>query len=182
MTGIEREESPKDAELRRRPVVVAHRDDAVRAGVALLLDDAGYAVRLAPDAEAGLTLVRLCEEPVVVLFEMDPSGQTSGRFLELALLEAARLDDGRRSADRAFVALCKPADHLPPRLVRLLRRLDVSVVREPFELEALLLVVAQASARCAAHERESARLARITAPPARASARPRAHRTREPRR
>lgn len=140
----------------RMRVVVAHSDEDVRAALGLLLEEAGYTVHLAPDARSGLAIVRACMEPVLVLFEMEPLGPSTARFLELALLEAARCGDGHHSAARAFVALTTMAGRLPQRLMRLLQRLEVPVVEEPFDLEPMLLVVARAASRCAVNTSEQA--------------------------
>lgn len=150
--GRDEAKAPPQASGRQLAAIVAHRDGDMRAALCMLLEHAGYEVRIAADPDVGLEVARAHAEPAVVLFEIEPTRQAGGGFLELALLRAASPNADPRPPRLAFVALTTWPERLPRPLMRLLRRLDVPLVAEPFELDDLLHVIATAAGRCGDEE------------------------------
>lgn len=178
--GREKDVAPDPATRQRLAVLVAHRDADMREALRMLLEDAGYAVRLSADPDAALAAARELTEAAIVLFEIEPAGVAGSGFLELALLRAAEREAGHAPPRLAFVALTTWPEQLPRTLKRLLRTLDVPLVAEPFELDELLRVVATAADRSDPAEQGGAVGATVAATAARAKAtpKPRTRRTR----
>jgi CheY-like chemotaxis protein len=123
------------------PLLVAEADELLRATLRDLFVEEGYAVLEAADGRAALELLRASREGVaVVLDHVLPL--LSGEEVLYAVAKDRRL---RRR--HAFVLVS--AAHLSRRLalMRLLDRLAIARIDEPFELDPLLDAVAQATSR-----------------------------------
>lgn len=129
-----------------RPTVLVVDDrEAIREVLSLVLQDAGYQVREAPDGAPALRQLRASREPMVVLLDMQMPGMDGVHLMRTVAGDTAL------AARHAYVLVTADATALPLAFATLLSRLNVPVVPKPFDIDDLLETVAQAAARLAAH-------------------------------
>jgi CheY-like chemotaxis protein len=124
------------------PILVAEDDEVLRRTMRDLFEEEGYAVLEAADGRQALELLRASQERLVVVLD-HVMPLLSG---EEVLYAVAR--DRRLRHRHAFV-LVSAAPHLSRRLalMRVLAQLAIQRIDKPFELDALLDAVAQATRR-----------------------------------
>ena len=125
-------------------LLVVDDDRAIRETLRFLLEDAGYDVSEAPDGLAALRHLRESVGPVVVLLDM-MMPQLDGAGVLQAVAEDSRI--ARRCA---FIMITAGTQTLPLQLGRLLSHLnvpDIPVVRKPFDIDELLVVIERVMAR-----------------------------------
>jgi CheY-like chemotaxis protein len=115
-------------------------DQPTREVLRLILEDADYAVGEAATADAALDLLRASSERVVALFDHLMPG-TDGLQ---ALHQIAA--DARLATQHSYVLITADVRPLTQDDVTTLTQLRCPVVRKPFDLDALLGVVAQQAA------------------------------------
>jgi CheY-like chemotaxis protein len=126
-------------------VLVVDDDDSNRDALNWVLTDSGYEVELAATAEDGLRILRETEHAFVVVFDYvmpDLTGDDLVRMAEEQLPFLKR---------HAFICLTASPTRLPAHLTAWLVESGAPIVGKPFELDALLEVVARAAARLPAH-------------------------------
>jgi CheY-like chemotaxis protein len=124
-------------------VLVVDDEPGQREMLRLLLEDAGYAVEEASSGEAGLALLRATPERCVVLLDQRMPGL--GGDGVLAIVAA----DPRLAARHAYILLTASPQKLRATPPTVLHGLSVPLVEKPFDVDALLAVVAAAAARLA---------------------------------
>lgn len=125
-------------------LLVVDDDRAIRETLRFLLEDAGYDVSEAPDGLAALRYLRESVGSVIVLLDM-MMPQLDG----IGVLRAVA-DDPRTARRCAFIMITAGTQTLPLQLERLLSHLnvpDVPVVRKPFDIDELLVVIERVVAR-----------------------------------
>lgn len=130
-----------------RTVLVIDDEDAIRDAVRMILEDAGYAVREAPNGVEGLDLLRASDEPLVVLLDLMMPRMSGVEFLRTVREEpevAARHAYIICSAARAFTAPTPLRHFLPGK-----RLLDLP---KPFDLDQLVAIVEQAAHQLASEQ------------------------------
>jgi len=136
-------------------VLVAHSDEGVReAAVVALREEAGHVVAEASCGVSALAALRLSEYPVVALIDhrLPPFGG-------LDILNIAATDEaGGLFARHRYVLLSTWGQGIDADGRKLLQRLDVPVLPEPFELTALIRAVDKAAKPICGHGLVSVRL------------------------
>jgi CheY-like chemotaxis protein len=118
-------------------VLVVDNDEAIRETARLLLGDEGYEVFEAPDGKAALDLLRMSDQPMVVLLDI-----VMPRLSGVELLKLVGRDE--RLTRHAFVVWTASRVPVP---AELLASLDAPLVPKPFDMDELLMVVARAAKR-----------------------------------
>lgn len=125
----------------RVPVLVVDPDEDVRAALRDVLEDEGYTVWEASSPKAALAVMRTAARRLVVLADVVPHGHaradTSGHGLLGTLL-----DDARLVGRHAYVLMTTNPAWLCGAVGHLADGLRPPVLSKPFDLEALLDVVA----------------------------------------
>jgi len=122
-------------------VLIADDDPWTRESLGLLLRDEGYAVIEAVDGVQTVDLLHLSREPLLVLLDLVLPTMTG-----VEVLSYVAHDDLLSSRHRYIVLSASPyryASQVGPHFSELLERLHVPFVEKPFELDALLQVVAE---------------------------------------
>jgi two-component system nitrogen regulation response regulator NtrX len=122
-------------------------DESIRATLATILDNEGYAALKARDGVEALTLLRVFPHPLVVLLDL-----WMPRLSGEGVLAAVAADSDLMSR-HAFVLVTARVEVGSPELPRLLTTLTVPVVHKPFDIDILLAAVAQAVERLRSWER-----------------------------
>jgi CheY-like chemotaxis protein len=118
-------------------VLIIEDDDDIRDSLRLILEDEGYRVLDAPDGVVGLVALEQSAQALVALVDYRMP-RMDGIMM---LTEVARQPN---LAQHAYLLVTANYDQLPPGSGELLRALAVGMVRKPFDLDLLLLAVAQA--------------------------------------
>jgi CheY-like chemotaxis protein len=118
-------------------VLVVDNDEAIRETARFLLEDEGYEVIEAPDGAAALDLLRMSDQPMVVLLDI-----VMPRLSGVELLQLVGRDE--RLICHAFVVWTASRVPVP---AELLASLDAPLVPKPFDVDELLEVVARAAER-----------------------------------
>lgn len=118
-------------------VLVVDNDEAIRETARFLLEDEGYEVFEAPDGKVALDLLRMSDQPMVVLLDI-----VMPRLSGVELLELVCHDE--RLTRHAFIVWTASRVPVP---AELLASLDALLVPKPFDMDELLAVVARAAER-----------------------------------
>jgi two-component system response regulator MprA len=122
-------------------VLVADDDPAVRETLHWILHEEGYGVCEAEDGVQALAQLWASERPLVALLDYWMPRMTGGAVLLTAT------NDPHLADRHAWVLLTSDCDRLPPALSRLAAQRGIPIVGKPFDLDALLAVVAEATQR-----------------------------------
>jgi len=124
--------------LVERHVLVAHADHGIRDVVAQALhEEAEYSVVSAPDAALALSTLWLASSPMVALIDdhLSPRGG-------LGLLALAANDEAGGPLSRhRFIVMSTFPQTIREKGARVLSRLGARILSQPFDLDALLLMV-----------------------------------------
>lgn len=121
-------------------VLVVDDDAAIRGALKWVLEDAGYRVTEARDGRQALRWLRACPERAVVLLDlMMPELDGVGVLAAIARDECL--------AERHAYVMITAAQTLPKGLDTILSQLDIPVISKPFDIDALLDIVADAGRR-----------------------------------
>ncbi len=120
-------------------VLVIDADDALRATLTFLLEDAGHMVTATAIPELALEQLRTAPECMVVLFDAGVPRVSDGRVTALASVDDPLL---RR---HTFICMTTSAALMHPDLHQILTILAVPIIEKPFDLDALLMMVDQAA-------------------------------------
>lgn len=118
-------------------VLVVDDDQAIRETLRLVLEDAGYGVLEAPDGVTSLDLMRESEQPMVVLLDLIMSGVSGEDVIRDVVA------DSYLSSRHTYVLMTAAHKRLTPLLQRQLSMLGAPILQKPFDLDALLEVVAE---------------------------------------
>lgn len=125
-------------------LLIVDDDRAIRETLRFLLEDTGYDVCEAPDGLAALQWLRESVGPVVVLLDM-----MMPRLDGAGVLRAVA-EDSRIARRCAFIMITAGTQTLPLQLERSLSRLnvpDIPVVRKPFDIDELMVIIERVTAR-----------------------------------
>ncbi len=122
-------------------VLVVDDDASIRDVVRLALEDEGYVVRVAADGLAALAVLRASREPMVVLLDQMMPWLAGEEVL------AAATADADLAARHVFIMMTANAHMLSTACRMLLDRIGAPVLAKPFDVDALLALVAEAVAR-----------------------------------
>ena len=123
------------------PVLVVNKDPIARNCMRQMLGDAGYEVMEAEDAESGLAALRMSEHGMVVIFNLVLFNFVMTGTDDIAFLGAAA-SDRHLAANHGFVIVTPTSEQLKISLGRLIHRLSIPIVAEPFTANDLLDAVA----------------------------------------
>jgi CheY-like chemotaxis protein len=123
------------------PVLVVNNDPIARKCMRQALEDAGYDVMEAGDTESGLAVLRMSEHGMVVIFNLVLFNYVMTGTDDIALLGAAA-SDRHLAANHGFVIVTPTSEQLKIALGRLIHRLSIPIVAEPFTANDLLDAVA----------------------------------------
>jgi two-component system chemotaxis response regulator CheY len=124
-------------------VLVVDDDESIRESLRLILEDSGYGVLEATDGVMALNILRATPHSMIVLLDlMMPRLDGTGVL-------AAVADDPRLATHHAYILMTAGRRTLNPSLVKLLAELSIPVLPKPFELDAILELVAQGARRLA---------------------------------
>jgi CheY-like chemotaxis protein len=118
-------------------VLIVDDDESIRETARFLLEDEGYEVIEAPDGAAALDLLRMSDQPMVVLLDI-----VMTRLSGVELLKLVGHDE--RLTRHAFVVWTASRVLVP---MELLASLDAPLVLKPFDMDELLAVDARAAER-----------------------------------
>lgn len=112
----------------------------VRAALRDILEAEGYAVQAVPDTEEGVRVLRASPEPMAVLFGVVPLDSLTREQSGLGLLDAIGREP-ERLGRHAYILLTTAPEQVVAQAGVLSPRLNVTVLREPFDLDYLLRTV-----------------------------------------
>lgn len=121
-------------------VLLVDDDDAVREILHWVLNDAGYEVEDAASAQAGMAMLMAAAEPLVVLFDYVMPDQTGEDLIRMAERDVPAAERHR------FICCTASPTRLPPFLSTWLAKRSSPVLAKPFDVDALLTVVASEAA------------------------------------
>jgi CheY-like chemotaxis protein len=131
-------------------VLVVDDDNELRATLAFVLRDAGYDVAEAPDGMIALDLLRATPHRMVVLLDLMMPKLGGEAVIEIVA------DDPRLRARHQYLLMTANHRAVRPELRDLLVRLSAPVLQKPYDLDALLALVAASAARLTAVPQEQA--------------------------
>ena len=123
------------------PVLVVNNDPIARKYIRHSLEDAGYDVMEAGDTESGLAALRMSEHGTVVIFNLVLFNYVMTGTDDIAFLGVAA-SDRNLAANHSFVIVTPTSEQLKIALGRLIHRLSIPIVAEPFTTNDLLDAVA----------------------------------------
>lgn len=124
-------------------VLIVDDDESIRESVRLILEDGGYSVLEATDGVMALNVLRATPHSMIVLLDlMMPR-------LDGASVLAAVADDPRLATQHAYILMTAGRRTLSLSLAKLLAELSIPILPKPFELDAILDLVAQGAHRLA---------------------------------
>jgi CheY-like chemotaxis protein len=129
-----------DAAIKGR-VLIVDDDEAIRETLRFVLEDDGYFVLEAADGLAALDILRTSPHPLIVLTNYNMPRLDGPGLLSFVL------SDPELAARHTFVHMTAGNRILPPPFLDVLNRLSVPVLRKPFDIDALLDIVADAEQR-----------------------------------
>lgn len=121
-------------------ILIADDEPAIRQSLRLVLEDEGYPVLEAANGAAALDLLLTSPVPLVVLLDMRMPGLSG-----LEVLLRASADPARMARHAIAIVSASPfiAGRPDPVLSALLARYSIAVLQKPFDLDALLALVAR---------------------------------------
>jgi CheY-like chemotaxis protein len=122
-------------------VLVADDDPDVRATLHWVLQEEGYGVCEAEDGVQALAQLWASQRPLVVLLDYRMPGMNGGEVVRAVAADPHLVER------HALVLLTADRDGLPPALRALAARRGIPMVSKPFDVAALLAVVAEATQR-----------------------------------
>lgn len=122
-------------------VLIVDDDEAIRDSLRLVLEDAGYATRDAADGETALACLREAGPGMIVLLDLIMPGLDGEELL------AVIAGDACLSTRHAYILMTAAHQRLTPDVTSTLARISAPILEKPFDLDALLSLVAQAAAR-----------------------------------
>jgi CheY-like chemotaxis protein len=125
----------------RARVLVVDDDEAIREAMRLALEEAGYEVLEASDGLSALRILRATTERLVVLLDLMMPG------LDGAGVLGTVAGDTRLASQFAYILVTANTKTLTLAFANLLTNLRVTTIAKPFDLDALLDAVRQASDR-----------------------------------
>ncbi len=128
------------------PVLVVNNDPVERKYMRQVLEGAGYHVVEAGDTESGLASLRMSEHGMVAIFNLVLFNYVMAGTDDIAFLGAAA-SDRHLAANYGFVIVTPTSEQLKIALGRLIHRLSIPIVAEPFTTNDLLDAVAIAESR-----------------------------------
>ena len=128
------------------PVLVVNNDPIARNYMRQALEDAGYEVMEAGDTESGLAALQMSKHGTVVIFNLVLFNYVMTGTDDIAFLGAAA-SDMHLAANHGFVIITPTSEQLNIALGRLIHRLSIPIVAEPFTKNDLLDAVAIAERR-----------------------------------
>jgi two-component system nitrogen regulation response regulator NtrX len=120
-------------------VLVADDDVDIRQTVRTVLEDEGYQVDEAPNGKISLELIRAATVPYVVVLDL-MMPQLGGA----AVLSAISQDE-RLSLGHAVLLMTASTYAIESPLCELLQRLQIPLIRKPFDLDLLVFCVEKAA-------------------------------------
>lgn len=129
--------------MRTQGVLIVEDDEPTREVLAELLQDAGFTVFTAPNGQPALERLRTHPEGLVVLFDLWMPGVDGYALLQAIAADAAL------TSQHAYILMSATAKTLPLRVVDLLKRLNVTTLPKPFDIDEVLAGVKQAASRIA---------------------------------
>lgn len=129
----------REGEVSTKSILVVDDEDAIRVGVRLTLEDAGYTVLEAANGYEALELLRSSAAPLVVLLDLMMPEMSGLRFLQ------ALKDEPKLAENHAFVIFSAARSFTAPTLVVYLPGKRLLDLPKPFSLDDLLAVVEQAA-------------------------------------
>lgn len=123
-------------------VLVVDDDQAIRAVLRAVLDEAGYTVYDAPDGRPALHRLQTHPQGMVVLLDLNMPGVDG-----LAVLTAVAGDSRLAMRHRIILITAQPSRTLPLAHAQLIAQHATAVLPKPFDLEDLLQTVAEAAQR-----------------------------------
>lgn len=124
--------------MRSATVLIVEDNEDIRDAIHELLAEEAYLVLEAEDGLAGLALLNMSQEHLVVLVDYQMP-----RMDGLAMLRAVA-QDAHLLARHTFILLTANGDRLPDEFARLIAMLQIPVIGKPFELQDLVNAVARA--------------------------------------
>jgi CheY-like chemotaxis protein len=123
------------------PVCIVEDDEDIRMTLRYLLDDAGYPILEAANGILALEMLRSATRPMVVLLDLmlpalDGVGVLAAVAEEPGLLER-----------HAYVLVTARRDVLSDDLASLAQRIPLAIIQKPFDIDAVLDVVAREARR-----------------------------------
>jgi CheY-like chemotaxis protein len=118
-------------------VLIVEDDQGIRESVRLLLEDGGYAMLVAPDAQAALPVMRKSPGPLVVLVDHLLPGMRSEDLMHLVA------QGGYALKRHAYIETTASPDRLSDDFKALLADLGVPILPKPFDLDLLMTLVAE---------------------------------------
>jgi CheY-like chemotaxis protein len=126
-------------------VLVVDDDESNRESLRWVLTDSDYYVDVAATAQAGLDILLQSQEPLVVVFDYVMPEMTGEDLVRVAEHEVPFIER------HAFICITASPDRLPRGLTDWMQRRGAPIVAKPFDVDALLDVIAQESARLPVH-------------------------------
>jgi CheY-like chemotaxis protein len=123
------------------PICIVEDDEDIRATLRYLLEDAGYQITEAANGIVALDLLRAAQVRMVVLLDLMLP------VLDGAGVLAAVAEDQTLIERHAYILVTARRDALADDLATLATRVPLSIVQKPFDIDAVLDVVAREAAR-----------------------------------
>lgn len=125
----------------RTEVLVVDDDADIRESLRLILEYAGYTVYESPDGRPALEQLQTHPQGMVVVLDLNMPGMDG-----VALLRTLAADPDLLARHRVIMVTARAGDTLPQTDAQLIARRTAALLPKPFELDALLDAVAEASA------------------------------------
>lgn len=122
-------------------VLIVDDDEEIRATIRAVLEDSDYEILEAPDGLVALEILRGASRPLVVLSNHNmPRLDGPGLFSFV-------MNDSQLARRNAFIYMTAGNRVIPPSLSHDLTRLQVPVLRKPFDIDELLELIEDAEQR-----------------------------------
>lgn len=125
----------------RACVLVVDDDETIRDTLRLVLEDAGYRVEEAPDGRTALDRMRTDTERYIVLLDLIMPGIDGTSVL------ASVARDESLFSRHAYILMTAGQAHAMPGIDQMLTRFGIPILQKPFDLDALLDMLADAQKR-----------------------------------
>ena len=122
-------------------ILIVEDDQAIREMLADLLREEGYTILLAPDGKPALECLRTHAAGLVVLLDLMMPGMDGYAVLQ------ALAADSPLAGKHAYILMTAAERTIPAEVQQLLQRLQVDLVRKPFDVDQVLLAIEAAAAK-----------------------------------